>query len=92
MQRRFVYIIGKAAGQSKAELLVKEVASFIELLPISPDEIKFNLGAAHPDFEDSLQISAAQAWGADVIVTRDRAGFADSPIKVQSPSEFIDSL
>lgn len=87
-----VYIIGRATGRHRAELLVKEVASLIELLPIQPADIKSNLGAEHPDFEDALQISAAQSWGADVIITRDKMGFANSPIKVQAPSEFINSL
>ena len=87
-----VYIIGRSTGRSRAELLVKEVASLIELLPISPDDIKANLGVGHPDFEDSIQIAAAVAWGADVIITRDKIGFADSPIKVQTPAEFIESL
>ena len=45
-----------------------------------------------PDFEDTLQIAAAQSWGADVIVTRDKTGFANSPIKVLSPDEFLGSL
>ena len=43
----------------------------------------------HPDFEDTLQIAAAMAWGADVIVTRDKDGFADSPVKVLAPAEFL---
>lgn len=87
-----VYIIGRTTGRRRAELLVKEVASLIELLPIRPADIKSNLGAEHRDFEDALQISAAQSWGADVIITRDKPGFANSPIKVQTPSEFINSL
>ena len=87
-----VYIIGRSIGRRKAELLVKEVTSLIGLLPINPDDIKTNLGADHPDFEDSLQITAARSWGADVIITRDKTGFANSPIKVQTPSEFINSL
>jgi len=87
-----VYIIGRMTGRRVAELLVKEVASFIGLLPIDPADIRLNLGAEHPDFEDALQIAAAQSWGADVIVTRDKAGFANSPIKVLSPDEFLSSL
>ena len=87
-----VYIIGRSIGRRKAELLVKEVASLVGLLPISPSDIKTNLGADHLDFEDSLQIAAARSWGADVIVTRDKTGFVNSPIKVQTPSEFISSL
>lgn len=87
-----VYIIGRETGERAAELLVKEVTSLLGLLPIEPAVIKSNLGAEHPDFEDTLQIAAAQSWGADVIVTRDKTGFANSPIKVLAPSEFLDSL
>ena len=87
-----VSIIGRTIGRRAAELLVKKVASLIGLLPIDPAAIKTNLGAEHPDFEDSLQIAAATAWGADVIVTRDRAGFVKSPIKVLTPTEFLSGL
>ena len=51
-----------------------------------------NLGADHPDFEDTLQIAAAKEWGADVIVTRDRDGFANSPVKVMTPAEFLNAF
>lgn len=71
---------------------MKKLASLIDFLPIDPAVIKANLGAQHPDFEDSLQIAAATAWGADVIVTRDRDGFANSPIKVFTPAEFLSRL
>ena len=87
-----VYIIGRSVGRRKAELLVKAVAEFMELLPISTEDIKLNLGADHSDLEDVLQIAAAKAWGADVIVTRDKTGFADSPIKVLTPIEFQDAI
>lgn len=84
-----VYIIGKSVGNHRAEQLVKAVAEFLRILPICPEVIKTNLGADHPDFEDSLQIAAAQEWNADLIVTRDKDGFINSPIKVLSPSEFL---
>lgn len=87
-----VYILGRTIGRREAELIVKKVASLFCFLPIDPAVIKANLGAEHPDFEDSLQIAAATAWGADVIVTRDRDGFANSPIKVLTPAEFLSSL
>ena len=87
-----VYILGRAIGRRAAELLVRKVASLIGLLPVDPEVIRANLGAEHPDFEDSLQIAAAVAWGADVIVTRDKAGFSNSPIKVLTPAEFLSRL
>ena len=87
-----VYIIGKTTGRHQAELLLKAVAEFLELLPIPPEAIKTNLGEDHPDFEDALQIAAAQEWGAEVILTRDKDGFGNSPIKVFTPTEFLDSF
>ena len=87
-----VYILGKSIGRRAAELLLKEVATLIDILPIDPGDIKSNLGADHHDFEDSLQIAAARSWGADIIVTRDKTGFANSPIKVMTPAEFLNSI
>ena len=84
-----VYIIGRSIGRRKAELLVKALVEFLRILPIQPEDIKRNLGADHTDFEDALQIAAAQTWGADVIVTRDKTGFVNSPIKVLTPAEFL---
>ena len=37
-------------------------------------------------------VDAKQSWGADVIVTRDKTGLANSPITVLSPDEFLNSL
>ena len=71
---------------------MKEVAEFMKLLPIRPEDITTNLGVDHPDFEDTLQIAAAKEWGADVIVTRDKDGFANSPVKVLAPAEFLNAF
>lgn len=84
-----VYILGKAVGRRRAELLVKEIAALLTLLPVRPEDVESNLGADHADFEDSLQISAARIWGADAIVTRDKSGFAGSPVRVFTPVEFL---
>ena len=51
-----VYVIGRSIGQHNAELLVKEVAEFIKLLPISPEDISMNLGADHPRFEEPFKL------------------------------------
>lgn len=41
------------------------------------------------DFEDSLQNVCATSVSADYIITRNKKDFADSTIKVVTPSEFI---
>ena len=87
-----VYILGRAVGRKQAESFVKRMVSMVGLVTLQAESVRRNLGEEHPDFEDSVQISCAQEWGADVIVTRDKAGFANSPIKVMTPSELLDSV
>ena len=87
-----VYILGRAVGRKQAESFVKQTVAIVGLVTLQAESIKRNLGEDHPDFEDSVQISCAQEWGTDVIVTRDKAGFANSPIKVMTPSELLDSV
>jgi hypothetical protein len=41
------------------------------------------------DFEDALQVSAAQACGADYIITRNGRDFVQSPLPALSPDDFL---
>ena len=41
------------------------------------------------DFEDAMQYECASAAKMDVIVTRDKSGFAGAEILVLTPTEFI---
>jgi predicted nucleic acid-binding protein len=51
-----------------------------------------NTSLANPsiDFEDTIQARCATEWNADVIVTRDKTGFADAETPVLSPREFLE--
>jgi predicted nucleic acid-binding protein len=44
------------------------------------------------DFEDALQLAAAVACDAEVILTRNTTDFKASPIPVMNPEEFLASL
>lgn len=41
------------------------------------------------DFEDAVQYISSLPYKPDFIITRDKKGFQDFPIKVMTPSEFI---
>ncbi len=43
------------------------------------------LALSWPDFEDAVCAAAAQAKDCDAIVSRDPAGFPDSPVPVLDP-------
>jgi predicted nucleic acid-binding protein len=44
------------------------------------------------DFEDALQVAAAQAGGADLIVTRNTADYRRAPLPAVSPAELVTRL
>ena len=84
-----VYILAKVIGKQLAEEKIKELIDIIGLVCVAPESVSDNLAANHVDFEDSVQLSEAVKWSADVIVTRDKNGFRDSPIPVFTPADFI---
>ena len=84
-----VYILAKVIGKQLAEEKIKELIDLVGLVGVAPESVSDNLAANHVDFEDSVQLSEAVKWSADVIVTRDKNGFRDSPIPVFTPADFI---
>ena len=84
-----VYILAKVIGRRLAEEKIKELINIVGLVGIAPESVSENLAVNHIDFEDSVQLSEALRWNADIIVTRDKNGFASSPIPVYSPADFV---
>ena len=84
-----VYILSKVIGKQLAEEKIKELIDIIGLIGVDPESVSSNLAASHIDFEDSVQLSEAIKWNAEVIVTRDKRGFSGSSIPVHSPADFI---
>ena len=85
-----VYVLAKVIGRHLAEEKIKELINIVGLVGVVPESISENLAATHVDFEDSVQQSEAVRWNADVIVTRDKRGFSESPIPVYTPADFVD--
>jgi hypothetical protein len=50
------------------------------------------IDSAVTDFEDALQVAAAEHFGATCIVTRNIRDYVDSPIPTMTPAEFIQRL
>ena len=55
--------------------------------------MKKSLKSSHKDFEDAIQITAAQSINTmDCIITRDLKDFKFSEIKVYTPDEFLNTI
>lgn len=86
------YIARKLVGQERAHQIVNRCLDELIIVPV--DRVVLAQACARPesDFEDAVQIIVALAAGVDAIVTRDEAGFAQSPVPVASPIELHQKL
>lgn len=84
-----VYALRKRVGLVKTIGAIKQLLTIVKPISTSVPSLLQSLETPLPDFEDAIQLNCAREWNADVIVTRDKTGFVDSTITVQSPSDFL---
>ena len=84
------YIARKEYSQKQIKQAIKNYCGICDIVEINSDNIEKAIDANYdPDIEDSLQIQCAVDTNADCIVTRDKIGFKNSPVKVLHPSELL---
>lgn len=83
------YILGKLEGREAALLFIRNMTSVCRVAAVGHDDLEVAFLHDQEDFEDAMQISSALACGAELIVTRDPAGFSKSPIALANPESFI---
>ena len=86
------YVLRKEYDSERAQEILDDELSFLQLVGISPEDAKRTLAKRWPDFEDALVAECASKINADYIITRDEKDFARSPIKAISPEELFDIL
>jgi predicted nucleic acid-binding protein len=74
------YILGKLAGLESALSLIRNITSVCRIASVEHADLEVAFRHDQGDFEDTMQIVSALACGAELIVTRDPAGFSKSPI------------
>ena len=85
------YIAGQTRDVDARAFLVR-LTDWIEIAPTDAESVRYAAGLAMADFEDALQVAAAQACDARYIVTRNVRDFAGSTIPALSPREALSSL
>ncbi len=85
------YYIADQHGVDARDFLVR-LTQWVEIAPTDAESVRYAAGLPMADFEDALQVAAAQACDARYIVTRNVRDFADSPIRAISPREALRSL
>jgi predicted nucleic acid-binding protein len=87
------YILKKYIGEAALREMLLSLLDFIELIPVDVFIIKKGLLSKHKDFEDAIQIFAANTIGnIDFIVTRNLRDFKDAGVIVLPPDELLNHL
>lgn len=87
------YLLKKHMGEKELRVVLLSLLDFISLIPIDLNIIKKSLLSKHKDFEDAIQIFAANSIdNLDFIVTRNLKDFKDAGVAVLPPDELINYL
>ena len=86
------YFATRAVGSTMAQELIERLVSELSICSIGKTDITAALAERWPDFEDCLIYQAARKVKADIIVTRDVAGFGRSQIPVLTPHGLLDYM
>ena len=84
-----VYILRKSMSRVEVGRQIKTLQDVLEIIDIAGKSVIDAFDVAVSDYEDTVQYLNATAANADVIVTRDKDGFAGADIKVCTPREFL---
>jgi predicted nucleic acid-binding protein len=85
----FYYIVSGSIKKQKVIDFIKDLLQFVNVATTSTNDVLFATSLQLTDFEDSLQVAAAKACKAEVIITRNIKHYKSSPIPVQTPTNFI---
>jgi predicted nucleic acid-binding protein len=86
------YLAVKAAGRERARALVGELIQLLDVAPVNRATIEAALESGGADFEDDVIVESARACGAEVIVTRDTAGFRHVSCRAMAPEELLAAM
>jgi len=88
----FYYLVAPARGGSDARAFITELIRFVAVADCGTNAVAYAARLEMADFEDAMQVAAAQACGARLVVTRNARDFRRSPIPAITPQEALEAL
>ncbi len=86
------YLCQKATTSGKARDLVTHLLQLVEIAPVTRRVLEGALHNGFGDYEDGVIHEAAQASGAEAIVTRNTKDFVNSSLPVFTSNEIVKAL
>ena len=85
------YISRKEKGKEIAIEFISNLIEVVDVLGVDKNIIVKAIKSNLKDFEDAVQVSAAEYNEIQIIVTRNKSDFLDSGLEILTPKELIDS-
>lgn len=86
------YLTRTQAGPASPNHLVAALLQVFGVAAVDQSVLKSALAIRTPDFEDAVTAAAALHSGCDLIVSRDPAGYRNSPVRTVTPEAFLASI
>jgi len=86
------YVVRRQNDLTEAHEAVRVCLETLEIASVGRSTLDLARQQPGSDFEDALQIASALEAGVDAIVTRDLAGFAQSPVPAITPTDLLAQL
>lgn len=83
------YILNKAFDKKDVLKKIDGLCKILNIMPINNQVLKDAINLQPTDYEDAVQYISSLPFNPDVIITRDKKGFADFNIIVMTPDEFV---
>lgn len=85
------YISRKQKGKEIATEFISNLIEIVDVIGVDKSIIVKALKSNLNDFEDAVQVSAAEYNEIEIIVTRNKSDFLNSSIEILTPKELIDN-
>lgn len=83
------YIVRKAKGKDIALAFIEDLLQYVDVAAVDKAVIMRALKLGLTDFEDAVQVGAAEQAGIDIIITRNESDFKDAAIRALNPGDFL---
>lgn len=83
------YILRKHLGVEKARMALGRLLKVLTVVPASGEVLVEALGIESDDYEDVVTFVSAAKAKCDILVTRNVADFAKSPVPAMTPEDFL---
>jgi len=88
----FYYLVVPRHGRDETRSLLLDLVRFVEVAATDTESLRIAGRLPMRDFEDAMQVAAAQVCAADIIATRNTRDFRASPVKARTPRQVLDQL